>query len=205
MFVIYKENIIPGVGGIHPQGIETGLASYGGWSLANCQTEKIHNYKEFDFIAVSINISNGLKLLDSIVKDDEDSEALAPGDSAFTFSDKDESDMKEAKKFINNIELKLITRAKVREVKDIEDDLVDLKKMVQALVSFSVADWETKSQEQKDNSKFKFLMTNLKKSLSENKASISSIDEDLEKLEQVIDLEVEIATIVDNYYLTKKL
>lgn len=205
MFVIYKENIIPGVGGIHPQGIETGLAVYNNWVLANCPTEKIHNYKEFDFVAVGTVVANGLILLDSIIEETEDEEALAPGDSAFTFSEKDESDIEEAKKFINNIELKLITRAKVREIKDVEDDLVDLKKMVQSLVSFSVADWETKSQTQKDASKFGTLMTNLKTALSENRSSIATVESDLEKLETVIDLEVEIANVVDNYYFTKKL
>ena len=161
MFVIYKENVIPGVGGIHPQGIETGLATYNDWNLANCPTKKIHLFKEFGFVAVTTTVSNGLILLDSIISETEDDEALAPGDSPFSFSEKDESDMEAAKKFINNIELKLVTRAKVREIKDIEDDLVDLKKMVQSLVSFSVADWDTKTKEQKDSSKFGLLMTNL--------------------------------------------
>ena len=204
MFVIYKENIIPGVGGIHPQGIEIGLATYNDWILANCPTEKMHNFKEFSFIAVSKSISNGLILLDSIIEED-DPDALAPGDSPITFSEKDETDMEEAKKFINNIELKLITRVKVREIKDVEDDLVDLKKMVQSLVSFSVADWETKSQAQKDASKFGTLMANLKTALSENKSSITTVENDLEKLESVIDLEVEIAKVVDNYYFANKL
>lgn len=205
MFVIYKENLIPGVGGVHPQGIEIGLAVYNDWVLANCPTEKIHNYREFNFIAVSSTVSNGLVLLDGIIDETEDLEALAPGDSTTTFSEKDESDMEEAKKFINNIELKLITRVRVREIKDIEDDLVDLKKMVQSLVSFTVADWDTKSQAQKDASKFGTLITNLKKALSENKSSISTIETDLEKLEKVVDLEVEIANVVDNYYFSKKL
>ena len=93
MFVIYKENIIPGVGGIHPQGIETDLASYNGWVLANCPTEKIHSFKEFDFIACGATVANGLMLVDSIIEETEDEEALAPGDSAFTFSEKDESDI----------------------------------------------------------------------------------------------------------------
>lgn len=205
MFVIYKENIIPGVGGVHPQGIETGLAIYNNWALGNCPTEKLHSYKEFNFVAVSNNVANGLILLDSIIDETEDTEALAPDDSAFTFSEKDESDMEEAKKFINNIELKLITRAKVREVKDIEDDLVDLKRMVQSLVSFSVADWETKSATDKEASKFNSLMTNLKTTITENKSSIATIESDLDKLVNVIDLEVEIAKVVDNYYFTKKI
>jgi hypothetical protein len=205
MFVIYKENLIPGVGGVHPQGIQTGLAVYNDWVLAECPTDKIHNYKEYNFIAVNNEVSNGLILLDGMIEETEDSEALAPDNSPIVFSDKDESDMEEAKKFINNIELKLITRAKVREIKDIEDDLVDLKKMVQSLVSFSVADWETKSQAQKDASKFGPLMDNLKTALSENRSSITTVDNDLEKLESVIDLEVEIAKVVDNYYFANKL
>lgn len=204
MFVIYKENNIPGVGGIHPQGIETGLATYNGWTLAKCPTEKVHNYKEFEFVAVSTNVANGLILMDSIIEEEE-AEALAPGDSAFTFSEKDESDIEEAKKFINNIELKLITRAKVREIKDVEDDLVDLKRMVQSLVSLSVADWDNKTQAQKDASNYGLLMTSLKEAIVENNSSIATVESNLEQLETVIDLEVEIANVVDNYYFTKKL
>jgi len=205
MFVIYKENLIPGVGGVHPQGIKTGLAVYNNWVLADCPTDKIHNYKEFDFIAVSNTVSNGLILLDGMIEETEDLEALAPDNSAVTFSEKDESDMEEAKKFINNIELKLITRARVRKIKDIEDDLVDLKKMVQSLVSFVVSDWDTKSEAQKNASKFGTLIKNLKVALSQDRSSISTIEADLEKLESVIDLEVEIAQVVDNYYFANKL
>jgi len=203
MFVIYKENNIPTVGGVHPQGIETSLAYYEGWNLADCPTEKIHEYKEFNFIAVPKNVVNGLKLLDTAVEEDDGSPEGTI--TNFTLSIKDETDIEAAKTFINNINLKLVTRAKVREMKDIEDDLVDLKKMVQSMITFAVDDWNNKPESEKSNSKFKSIFPDLTSAISSNKESLSTIDKDLEKIEEIVDLEVAIAAVVDNYYLSKKL
>jgi len=201
MYVIYKENIIPGVGGVHPQGIEIGLAYYEGWNLADCPMEKIHNYNEFDFIAVDAIIANGLKLLSTQVEEDDG----APESTNFNLSEKDKSDMEVAKSFINNIKLKLVTRAKVREMKDVEDDLVDLKKLVQSLMVFAVDDWNDKDENEKSKSKFKDIFPSIQEAISSSIKSLSTIENDLEKIEEIVDLEVEIAKIVDNYYLTKKL
>ncbi len=201
MYVIYKENVIPTVGGIHPQGIEIGLAFYDGWNLADCPTNKIHFYKEFDFVAVPNEVVAGLQILDTMVEEDDGS---PEGDlTNFTLSEKDESDVEAAKTFINNIELKLITRAKVREVKDLEDDLVDLKRLVHSMITFASDDWNVKSDT--TNSKFKDLMNLLTPAIAENIGSLSTIEKDLQKIEEVVDLEVEIAKVVDTYYLTKKL
>lgn len=203
MFVIYKENNIPGVGAIHPQGISVSLAFYNGWNLAECPTEKIHFYKEFDFIAVPANVVRGLKILDTIV--DENDGSPEGTITNFKLSIQDEEDVESAKKFINNIDLKLITRAKVREIKDVEDDLVDLKKLVQSLLTFTVDDWNNKSDNDKNKSKYKDVMIDLSNAISENISALSTIDSDLQKIEDIVDLEVEIASIVDTYYLTKKL
>jgi len=201
MYVIYKENIIPGVGGVHPRGIEIGLAYYEGWNLADCPMEKIHNYKEFDFIVVDTIVANGLKLLSTQVEEDDG----APESTNFNLSEKDKSDMEVAKTFINNIKLKLVTRAKVREMKDVEDDLVDLKKLVQSLMVFVVDDWNDKDENEKSKSKFKDIFPSIQEAISGSINSLSTIENDLEKIEEIVDLEVEIAKIVDNYYLTKKL
>ena len=156
MYVIYKENKLPGVGGIHPQGIETGLAYYKGWNLAKCPDEKVHFYKEFDFVAVTPQIVKGIQILDSMLIEEAELEALnmgdnivgfmgAPVDSEITISlsDSDKENMRVAETFINNLELKMVTRAKVREMKDLEDDLVDLKRVIHSIITFVVENLET--------------------------------------------------------------
>ncbi len=213
MYVIYKENKLPGVGGVHPQGIKTGIAYYQGWNLAECPEEKIHYYKEFDFVTVSSNIVNGLQILDSLILEDAEIEAGivgnmgAPIATAITtnLTDIDKENMEEAKKFINNLEAKLLTRAKVRELKDVEDDLVDLKRVIQSLVTFVVDDWKVKTDEEKSKSRFATIMDSLTETVATNTSSLTSIENDLKKIEEIVDMEVEIAKVVDAYYLTKKL
>lgn len=214
MYVIYKENKLPGVGGVHPQGIKTGIAYYQGWNLAECPEEKIHYYKEFDFVTVSSNIVNGLQILDSLILEDAEIEAEgivgnmgAPIATAITtnLTDIDKENMEEAKKFINNLEAKLLTRAKVRELKDVEDDLVDLKRVIQSLVTFVVDDWKVKTDEEKSKSRFATIMDSLTETVATNTSSLTSIENDLKKIEEIVDMEVEIAKVVDAYYLTKKL
>ena len=90
-------------------------------------------------------------------------------------------------------------------MKDIEDDLVDLKRLVHSLVTFASDDWNVKTDTEKNNSKFKDLMNNLTPAIAENIGALSTIEKDLQKIEDVVDLEVEIAKVVDTYYLTKKL
>lgn len=216
MYVIYKENNLPGVGGVHPQGIETGLAYYKGWNLAQCPDDKVHFYKEFDFVSVTAQVVKGLQILDSMVIEDaemsgseiEGAGAMgAPLESEIkiSLSDSDKVDMEAAETFINNLELKMVTRAKVREMKDLEDDLVDLKRVVHSLVTFVVDDWRVKSPAEKNNSKFKTVLDNLNTTVAENIGSLSTIESDLQKIEDIVDMEVSIAKVVDDYYLTKKL
>lgn len=214
MYVIYKENNLPGVGGVHPQGIEIGLAYYKGWNLAKCPDNKVHNYKEFDFIAVTNNVVSGLQLLDSMIVEDAELYADdiigsmgAPKSTAIeiTLSDLDKENIALAEKFINNIELKMVTRAKVREIKDVEDDLVSLKRLTQSLITFVIDDWNVKSKIDKEKSRFKDVMDDLSISVADNISALSTIENDLKKIETIIDTEVDIATIVDSYYLTKKL
>lgn len=217
MYVIYKENNLPGVGGIHPQGIDIGLAYYKGWNLANCPEDKAHFYKEFDFVAVPMQVVKGLEILDSLLVEDveeelnENDESMglmgAPLDSQIeiNLSDLDKENKEAAETFINNLELKLVTRAKVREMKDLEDDLVDLKRVVHSLVTFVVDDWRVKSTADKDKSRFKTILNGLDTTVAENIGALSTIENDLQKIEDVVDMEIEIAKVVDEYYLTKKL
>jgi hypothetical protein len=214
MYVIYKENNIPGIGGVHPQGIEVGLAYYKGWNLANCPDEKAHFYKEFDFIAVPSEVVRGLQVLDRLLVEDVELSsdpnigklgAPAGLEIEISLSETDKENMDLAEKFINNLESKIITRAKVREIKDVEDDLVDLKRIVQSLITFVVDDWRVKSDEDKSKSRFKTVLDDLDVAVADNIDALSTIENDLKKIEDVVNLEVEIAKVVDNYYLTKKL
>lgn len=218
MYVIYKENNLPGVGGIHPQGIETGLAYYKGWNLANCPDDKVHFYKEFDFVAVESKVVKGLQILDRSIVEEAELTAISQGISiagamgaptgseiSITLSDLDKENMQLAETFINNLELKMVTRAKVREMKDLEDDLVDLKRVIHSLITFVVDDWRVKSDTDKNKSKFKTILDSLDTTVAENVSALSSIETDLQKIEDIVDMEVEIAKVVDEYYLTKKL
>ncbi len=208
MYVIYRENNLPGIGGVHPKGINVGLGYYKGWNLANCPENKMHDYKEFDFISVPMDVVKGLQILDRLVLEDVELASFgAPEGSKIdlTLSAEDELNIEAAKKFINNIELKVVVRAKVRELKDLEDDLVDLKRFIQSLITFSIDDWNNKPDVEKEKSKYKMVMNDLTITVAENTGILSTIEKDLHKLETLVDMEVEIATIVDNYYLTKKL
>jgi len=208
MYVIYRENNLPGIGGVHPKGINVGLGYYKGWNLANCPENKMHDYKEFDFISVPMDVVKGLQILDRLVLEDAELASFgAPEGSKIdlTLSAEDELNIEATKKFINNIELKVIVRAKVRELKDLEDDLVDLKRFIQSLITFSIDDWNNKPDVEKEKSKYKVVMNDLTITVAENTGILSTIEKDLHKLETLVDMEVEIATIVDNYYLTKKL
>jgi len=215
MYVLYKVNNLPNVGGVHPQGIEVGLAYYKGWNLANCPENKAHYYKEFDFVPVPSNIAYGLQVLDRLVVEDVEIDAdnklagrlgaPASADIKYELSEMDETNKAAAEKFINNLELKLITRAKVREIKDVEDDLVDMKKVVQGLLTFVIDDWRVKSAVEKDKSMYKAVLNDLDAAVAENIGALSTIHDDLQKIEKVVDLEVSIAKVVDEYYLTKKL
>lgn len=212
MYVIYKENNLPGVGGVHPQGIETGLAYYKGWNLANCPDERAHYYKEFDFVTVPSNVVKGLQILDNLFVEDVELLAAgvdlgAPASSTIqiTLSDMDKENVEAAQTFINNLELKIVTRAKVREIKDVEDDLVDLKRVVHSLVTFVVDDWRVKSDADKEKSRFKSVLNDLDNTVAENIDALSTIEKDLKKIERIVDAEVAIAKVVDEYYLTKKL
>lgn len=213
MYVIYKENKLPKVGGVHPQGIEVGLAYYKGWNLAKCPDNRIHYYQEFNFVAVTLDVVQGLQLLDRMIVEDAEKyndvtgSMGAPLASAIeiTLSEIDKENMKNAENFINNLELKMVTRAKVREIKDVEDDLVNLKRMVHSLITFVIDDWNVKSTVEKEKSRFVTVLNELSNSVSENIGSLSTIENDLTLIESIVDTEVEIAKVVDNYYLTKKL
>ncbi len=202
MYVIYKENNIPTVGGVHPKGIETGLGMYGEWNLADCPTDKMHEYKEFGFISVPLEVAKGIMVADFQMDDDMQLEEVS---EVFTLSEQDEKNLEASKKYINNIELKLITRAKVREIKDVEDDLVDLKRMAQSLITFINDDWKNATTNQKNSSKYSDLMNKLSQTIPSNVVVLSSLTKDMSKLESIVDSEIEIAEIVDNYYLSKKL
>lgn len=214
MYVIYKENNLPGVGGVHPQGIETGLAYYKGWNLAKCPDERTHYYKEFDFVSVSARVATGLRILDTLTVEDVELNAAgtatlrgAPVTSPIQIdlSEEDKANKELAETFINNIELKTITRAKVRELKDLEDDLVDLKRVIQSLLTFVIDDWRVKPQSEKDKSRFKTVLNELDTTVLDNIDALSTIEKDLKKLEQIVDMEVTIAKVVEENYLAKKL
>jgi hypothetical protein len=205
MYVLYKENEIPEIWGVHPQGIETGLAYYKGWNLAKCPVEKLHDYEEFGFIVVPNDIANGLILLDHIDDIDDEYQDDEIKKTITELSENDKQLIEEAKKFINNLENKIITRAKVRSVKDIEDDLVDLKRLIHSLIDFVISDWNAKPKELKEKSELKELMELLTPEIAENIDIMTIMNKDLNKILNIINDEKEIAEIVEKTYLIKKM
>jgi len=193
MYVIYKENVLPEIGGVHPQDIESNIATYNGWHLADCPEELIHEYKEFDFIVIPDEIAEGMIVLSMTGEDEED--VKKDEDAKIEFTEEELEKAEKAKKYIQNIEYKIITRAKIREIKDVEDDLTDLKRMLQSLIAFVVEDVKIP--------KYEKVLNSLKPLLK--KDYVSTMDKDLKKIEKIIDTEVEIAQLVDEYYLSKKL
>jgi len=202
MFVIYKENLINGVGGIHPTGIKAAIAEVDGWYLAEVDEKYFHKYKEYDFISIPAKIADGMKLIDSIPA--IETEETPTNDILINFSIPEKKNINDTKVFINNINNKLITRAKIREQKDLEDDFVDMKRLIQSLLVFVMDDWEVKTQEEQDTFEYKDIMSTIKTAIIDDYEYIHSFDKNLDKVLSILDSEAQISQIVNDYYLTKK-
>ena len=105
-----------------------------------------------------------------------------------------------AKEYIQKLDLKFITRAKIRQFKDFEDDLSDTKLLVEFLLGYIAEDFSTKSDEEKSKYPIKDLMDSLILSLSQKDLRINS-DKILGKVSQIIKDESIISRIVKSNYV----
>lgn len=198
MYVIYKEIVIPNIGAIHPKGIETMIANYNGWNLAICPNELISDYAEFDLVGVSDEIATGM-----IVNNNLGISNDGMGNNV-VFSTSEIALAEAAKEFINKLNNKYAVRAKINEYKDIEDDLVDLKRIVFSMLRFALDDWNNKSDKEKNESGFKNIIPSLHQILNTETGLLPSFIDDIATIEKILDTENEIKSLVDAFYLVKK-
>lgn len=208
IYAIYKENMIPLVGGVNPDGIEIGMAEYKGWKLCMMKESEFSQFSEFRMYPVSKAIAVGLMLrhkgnkmempsdeMDDDIPDDVLSEIVS-----LTPDEVQVRDM--AKDYIKTLELKFITRVKVRQFKDFEDDLSDTKLLVEFLLGYISEDYSSKTESEKAEYPIKDLMDSFVLSLEGKDLRINN-DKILGKVAQIIKDESFIARIVKSNYVDK--
>ena len=105
-----------------------------------------------------------------------------------------------SKEYINKLDLKFITRGKIRQLKDFEDDLSDTKLLVEFLLGYIAEDYAAKSDAEKAQYPIKDLMDSFVVSLSGKDLRINN-DKILSKVSQIIKDEPIIARIVKSNYV----
>jgi len=189
IYAIYKENIIPLVGGVNPDGIEIGLAEYKGWKLCAMVESEFDKYSEFKLYPVPKSIAVGMAINVEEYHDiQEDLDAMpeeVKNESKVGSSDEEKKLKELAINYIEKLELKFITRAKIRQFKDFEDDLADTKLLIEFLLGYIAEDFVNKTDEEKANFPMKDLMEGFVKSL-ENKNLRINNPKLLNKIPQII-------------------
>ena len=206
IYAIYKENIIPLVGGINPDGIEIGLGTYKDWNLCAMQENEFSKFSEFKMYAVSKSIAVGLSLLgrNSYVQNQHDvpdtipSHVMETANKKLTTEEQQLADL--AKEYIEKLDLKFITRAKIRQFKDFEDDLSDTKLLVEFLLGYIAEDFASKTDAEKEQYPIKDLMNSFVEALSGKDLRINN-DKILGKVSQIIKDESIISRIVKSNYV----
>lgn len=205
IYAIYKENIIPLVGGVNPEGIEIGLAEYNGWKLCAMEEAEFDKYSEFKLYPLPKSIAVGMVFIGKAeyqsIQEDLDE---APSDVVVEGTrTKEEAELAEiAKNYIDKLDLKFITRAKVRQFKDFEDDLSDTKLMVEFLLGYISEDFSSKTDAEKDAFPMKDLMNGFITSIEGKNLRIKS-EKILNKIPQIIKDEALISRMVKAHYIDK--
>ena len=204
IYAIYKENIIPLVGGINPEGIEIGLAEYKGWKLCAMEEVEFDKFSEFKLYPVPKSIAVGMVVnVDEYQDIQEDLNAMPDTvklESRIGVSDEEKKLKELAINYIEKLELKFITRAKIRQFKDFEDDLADTKLLVEFLLGYIAEDFATKSDTDKANFPMKDLMEGFVASLEGKNLRINN-PKLLNKIPQIIKDESFISRIVKSNYV----
>jgi hypothetical protein len=207
IYAIYKENIITLVGGVNPNGIDTGLAIYNDWKLCVMDESEFSRFSEFKLYPVPKSVAVGMILLQSnpyntiqedIVPKNHPTNIMGHINKKLSDDEKKLADL--AKEYIQKLDLKFITRAKIRQFKDFEDDLSDTKLLVEFLLGYIAEDFSTKSDEEKSKYPIKDLMDSLILSLSQKDLRINS-DKILGKVSHIIKDESIISRIVKSNYV----
>ncbi len=207
IYAIYKENVIPLVGGVNPEGIEIGLGVYNDWKLCAMTEEEFGKFSEFKLYPVSKAIAVGMSLLGKAAYEplqDDVASGMIPAGLTASVNRKltaEELQLAEAaKQYINKLDLKFITRGKIRQFKDFEDDLSDTKLLVEFLLGYIAEDFAAKSDAEKEQYPIKDLMNSFVAALSGKDLRINN-DKILAKVSKVIQDESIIARIVKSNYV----
>ncbi len=205
IYAIYKENIIPLIGGVNPDGIEIGLAEYNGWKLCAMDEAQFDKYSEFKLYPLPKTIAVGMVFITKseyqTIQEDLDE---MPEDVIVEGSRTEEeavlADL--AKDYIDKLDLKFITRAKVRQFKDFEDDLSDTKLMVEFLLGYIAEDYTAKTDAEKVSFPMKDIMDGFVTSIEGKNLRINN-EKILNKIPQIIKDETLISRIVKSNYIDK--
>lgn len=197
VLVLYKPNFISGIGGTHPVGVDI-LGQFGEWVIASCDINDINAYDEFSFIIVDSKYTDGIKGV--ISKNVSVLEGIPSEEPSFTDEELN------AQKYLTNISLKTSVRAEIQVIKDIEDDLVDLKLMTQSLAIIALDIWSRKTDKEKSASTHKDIMNSLGTLLGSNASSLLVNDflSTQDKLTRAIANEKLIEELVMTKYLNNK-
>lgn len=205
IYAIYKENIIPLVGGVNPEGIETGLAEYNNWKLCAMEESEFTKFSEFRLYPVPKSIAVGLALQGREKNDgiqDDPMGGNAPADVRATdkFDPEHEKLAALATSYVDKLDLKFATRAKIRAFKDFEDDLSDTKLLVEFLLGYIAEDYTTKPDAEKANFPIKDIMETFATAMSEKDLRINN-EKILAKVAQILKDESFISRIVKSNYI----
>lgn len=205
IYAIYKENIIPLVGGVNPTGIETGLAEYRNWKLCAMEESEFDKFSEFKLYPIPKSIAVGMVIAnrEKYYGNQEDLDGTMPAAIKATMVGKTEEELvleALAKNYINKLDLKFVTRAKVRQFKDFEDDLSDTKLLIEFLLAYIAEDYSMKSDMQKASLPIKDLMESFLVAVSESDLRIN-VEKIMNKIPQIIKDEALIYKIVKSNYV----
>lgn len=204
MYAIYKENFIPGIGGVTPMDAEVLQCNYNDWKLVKFPIAKFDNYYEFKMIPVSEEIAEGIQFIGVSDKPFPTANLMKemPGlempMTVVTTAKKTAAIL--AQEFLDKVEKKIITRANVRQYKDFEDDFADTKYLIQTLMSILIDEWSKMPEDKKRSFEFYSDLEEFSKNFIAMQGDLKKIDNS--KIEKIMQDERIISSIVSSYYLT---
>ena len=201
VYAVYKENLLPLIGGVNPEGVEI-VAVYNDWKLVKMKKDDFSKFSEFKLYPIDEKIAIGLILNGNIKTDDGvDVEVEADDGDEIKLTDEEKELIEKSKKYMNLLEKKFIVRANVRKYKDLEDDIADTKLLLEFVLGYIKEDYENKSDEEKLK-----MGKNVREMVEKfiklfDKYNLRIKDEkNYNKIEKIIQDEINISKIVKSIY-----
>jgi hypothetical protein len=203
VYALYKENQLPLIGGINPENVEIGIAEYNEWKLCAMDEKDFNKYFEFKLYPIPKSIAVGLtidiekqEVIDNVTSDiPQDAEVE---NNEITEEQKELA--KIARQYVDILELKYVTRAKVRRFKEFEDDLADTKLLLEFLLSYMIDDYMNKTEVEKNNFPLKEFMDEIVDEYKNLDLRIKN-DKYIKKIPQIIKDEKLIYKIVKSNFI----